>query len=274
VPDGPATLTTTAARSLSLATVVGVAVLTLAARLTSSPLARSLLLSGAAGAAFGVASVLTKSALGGITDGGLGATSLPALATIASLATAGLLLGQLSYQGAGLAAPLAMVSVANPVVATIIGILLLGEGFRFGATGAILALIAATVAARGVVGLASRAPACNRHETSTPGGRITPADADTHLVVRIATSSNLPHLEQMTAKPRGLPADRRIRPPVVRHERCSSARRWQTYIAWSSPRPSEADGTGCHRTEVAVQAAATSGGSTQAIRKIRTECLT
>ena len=51
-----------------------------------------------------------------------------------------------------------MVSVTNPVVAGIVGILLLGEGFRYGSLGALLALLAALVAARGVIGLAMRTP--------------------------------------------------------------------------------------------------------------------
>ncbi len=154
--DVPATLSTAEGHALSTLTVVGVAVLAYTAQLTSSPRVRSLLLAGAAGVAFGIGSVLTKSELAAISAGGIGAASVPALVTIAGLATAGLLLSQFSYRGAGLAAPLAMVSVANPVVAASVGILLLGDGVRFGATGALLALVAAVVAARGVVGLAAR----------------------------------------------------------------------------------------------------------------------
>jgi hypothetical protein len=48
-----------------------------------------------------------------------------------------------------------MVSVANPVVATVAGIVLLGEGFRYGTTGALLALAASALIIRGVAGLAS-----------------------------------------------------------------------------------------------------------------------
>ncbi len=154
--DVPARLSTAEGQALSMLTVVGVAVLACTARLMSSPRVRSLLLAGAAGFAFGIGSVLIKSELAGISDTGPGAASLPALATIAVLATAGLLLSQFSYRGGGLAAPLAMVSVVNPVVAATVGILLLGEGVRFGATGALLAVVAAVVAARGVVGLAAR----------------------------------------------------------------------------------------------------------------------
>lgn len=154
-PDGPAVLTSTQGRWLTTITVAGVALLAAAARVTSSPLVRGLLLAGASGAAFGVASVMIKTETAGIAAGGIGAASVPALAAITLFAVGGLLLGQLSYRGGGLAAPLAMVSVANPVVATAVGILLLGEGFRYGTTGAVLALAAAALATSGVVGLAS-----------------------------------------------------------------------------------------------------------------------
>ncbi len=154
--DVTATLSSAESQALSLLTVAGVAALAYPARLASSPRVRSLLLAAAAGVAFGIGSVLTKSELAAMSAGGLGATSVPALAAIALLAIAGLLLSQFSYRGAGLAAPLAMVSVANPVVAASVGILLLGDGVRFGATGALLAVVAAVVAARGVVGLAAR----------------------------------------------------------------------------------------------------------------------
>jgi hypothetical protein len=156
VPDGPAVLTGAERWWLATATVAGVALLAGLAWLSTAPPARSLLLAGASGAAFGVASVMIKAEMVGIAGGGIAAASAPALATIAVFATAGLLLGQLSYRRGGLAAPLAMVSVANPVVATAVGILLLGEGFRFGATGAVLALVASAAATLGVIGLAAR----------------------------------------------------------------------------------------------------------------------
>jgi hypothetical protein len=49
-----------------------------------------------------------------------------------------------------------MVSVANPVLAAIVGILVFGEGFRLGTLGVVLALAAGAVAAVGVVGLSRR----------------------------------------------------------------------------------------------------------------------
>jgi hypothetical protein len=148
-PDTSVMLTDVQGKCLSMTTVVGVAVLACVARLVSSPLLRSLSYAAASGTAFGVASVLVKTQTVDLT-----ALVWPALIVIALLAGAGLLFGQLSYRGAGLAAPLATVSVTNPLVATTVGVLLLGEGFRFGATGLVLAVVAGAVAARGVVGLA------------------------------------------------------------------------------------------------------------------------
>ena len=78
---------------------------------SASPLIRSVLLAGASGVAFGVSSVVTKAVLADF--------SWPGATAVGVLAVTGYLLGQASYRGGGLAAPLAMVSVANPVVAAI-----------------------------------------------------------------------------------------------------------------------------------------------------------
>jgi hypothetical protein len=145
---GSAVLTADTGRYLALATLVGVAVLGCAARHVHPPLIRSLLLAAASGAAFAMASVFSKSLLGSF--------SIVVALVVAVFAVAGYLLGQVSYRGAGLAAPLAMVSVANPVLAAVVGILVFGEGFRFGTLGVMLAIAAGVVAATGVVGLARR----------------------------------------------------------------------------------------------------------------------
>ncbi|MER6475833.1 hypothetical protein [Streptomyces filamentosus] len=70
----------------------------------------------------------------------------------------GLLLSQAAYRG-GLAAPLAVVNLANPAAAAVIGVALLGETFRAGAWGWLAAAAASLVAARGVVLLTASAPA-------------------------------------------------------------------------------------------------------------------
>ena len=138
-------------RYLAVATVAGIAVLGAVAWYAISPLFRSLALAGAAGAAFAMASVFSKALLASF--------SVTVTLYVALFAVSGYLLSQLSYKGAGLAAPLAMVSVANPVLAAVVGILVFGEGFRLGTLGVMLAIAAGVVAAVGVVGLSRRTAA-------------------------------------------------------------------------------------------------------------------
>ncbi|MBI0295159.1 DMT family transporter [Streptomyces sp. PRKS01-29] len=135
---------------LIVITVSVIAVLTGAARLMRSPGIRSVLLAAAAGTAFGVSSVVTKNvAVEWTWDAWQDA--LPGLVTIGLLASGGVLLSQASYRGAGLASPLATATVVNPVVATAVGLAALGEHFRHGAPGTLLALVAALVASTGLV---------------------------------------------------------------------------------------------------------------------------
>ncbi|MEU7057329.1 DMT family transporter [Streptomyces sp. NPDC046197] len=114
------------------------------------PAVRSLLLATASGIAFGMSSVFTKTVAVDWTDG-VPAADLPSLAVIGVLATAGVLLSQASYQGGGLTAPLATLTVVNPVVAAAVGITMFGETFRYGATGTVLALGCGVVAAGGLI---------------------------------------------------------------------------------------------------------------------------
>lgn len=135
---------------LAAVTIGVVGLVFLAAQLVGRPVVRSVLLAGAAGVAFGIASVFVKSVtLGPFWDDPAG--RLPSLAVIAVLATAGLLLSQASYRGAGLAAPLATVTVVNPVVAAAVGLTLFGESFRYGVPGTVLALGSGVVAATGLI---------------------------------------------------------------------------------------------------------------------------
>ena len=97
-----------------------------------------------------MSSVFTKTVAVDWTDG-VSSTDLPALAVIGVFATAGMLLSQASYRGAGLAAPLATLTVVNPVVAAAVGITMFGETFRYGTTGTALALSCGVVAAGGLI---------------------------------------------------------------------------------------------------------------------------
>ncbi|MEU9548787.1 DMT family transporter [Streptomyces werraensis] len=135
----------------AVGTAAAVVTLMVAARAVHRhPAVRSILLATAAGVAFGMSSVFTKTVAVDWT-GGVSAGDLPSLAVIGVLATAGMLLSQASYRGAGLTAPLATLTVVNPVVAAAVGITMFAETFRHGTTGTALALSCGVVAAGGLI---------------------------------------------------------------------------------------------------------------------------
>ncbi|MCI3934387.1 DMT family transporter [Streptomyces sp. AN091965] len=115
------------------------------------PAVRSVLLATAAGIAFGISSVFTKTVAVDWDAQEPLTRQVPSLAVIAVLAVAGLLLSQASYRGAGLAAPLSTVTVVNPVIAAAVGLTLFGESFRYGAVGTAVALTCGVVAAGGLI---------------------------------------------------------------------------------------------------------------------------
>ncbi|MFJ9903285.1 DMT family transporter [Streptomyces sp. NPDC101152] len=141
------------AERVAVATVTGAAVVALmiAGRAAHRhPAVRSMLLATASGIAFGMSSVFTKVVAVDWADG-VTWSDVPSLAVIGVFATAGLLLSQASYRGAGLAAPLATLTVVNPVIAAAVGITLFGETFRYGGTGTALALSCGVVTAGGLI---------------------------------------------------------------------------------------------------------------------------
>ncbi|MFF1421716.1 DMT family transporter [Streptomyces sp. NPDC058280] len=147
---------------LAVATFGGVGLLFLAAQLVGRPAVRSMLLAGAAGVAFGIASVFTKTVAVDWTSD-RPTVQVPSLLVIAVLAAGGLLLSQASYRGAGLAAPLAAVTVVNPVVAAAVGLTLFGEQFRYGVPGTVLALGSGVLAAGGLILLTTERLGASRH---------------------------------------------------------------------------------------------------------------
>lgn len=156
--------------TLTLAQALGVAGVALAlVALLSRPGARpGLRHAAASGITSGVASALTQTVtVAAAAHGRAGAegdadilplwqVSAVAL-VVAALASGGLLLSQTAYRG-GLGAPLAVLTLANPVAAAAIGVILLGERLQGGVSGVAAALAGALVAARGVV-LLSRSSA-------------------------------------------------------------------------------------------------------------------
>ncbi|MBO4259229.1 hypothetical protein GRC12_36060 [Streptomyces griseorubiginosus] len=131
------------------------------------PAVRSMLLATASGIAFGMSSVFTK-VVAVDWAGGVTLSDVPSLAVIGVFATAGLLLSQASYRGAGLAAPLATLTVVNPVIAAAVGITMFGETFRYGSTGTALALSCGVVAAGGLILLTTERIARTAAEEAAP----------------------------------------------------------------------------------------------------------
>ncbi|MFJ9868186.1 hypothetical protein [Streptomyces sp. NPDC101165] len=120
----------------------------------------------ASGFASGVASALTQTVTVAATDRtgpALSAEVIVVAVLVAAFATGGLLLSQTAYRG-GLGGPLAVVTLANPMAAAIIGLTLLGQGLRGGAGGVLLGLAGAGLAAWGVVLLTRSAPAPDRSD--------------------------------------------------------------------------------------------------------------
>jgi drug/metabolite transporter (DMT)-like permease len=148
---------------LATVTFGAVALLLVVSRGMQKPVVRSVVLAGAAGVAFGIASVFTKTVAMEWTSGAVGA-GLPSLLVIAALAGAGLLLAQAAYRGAGLTAPLATVTVVNPVIAAAVGITLFGEEFRHGTAGTVLALACGVVAAGGLIMLTTERMSAEQRE--------------------------------------------------------------------------------------------------------------
>ncbi|OIJ93111.1 hypothetical protein [Streptomyces monashensis] len=170
-------------RVLSLTEALAVAGTTAAAiGMLSRPGARpGLRHATASGFASGVASALTQTVTVAATDRTaplLSAEVVVVAVLVAAFAVGGLLLSQTAYRG-GLGAPLAVVTLANPVAAAVIGLTLLGQGLQGGPAGVLLALAGAVLAARGVVLLTRVAP-----EPGAAAGHADDAD-DEHPVAAV-----------------------------------------------------------------------------------------
>ncbi|GGV13908.1 hypothetical protein GCM10010275_63930 [Streptomyces litmocidini] len=146
---------------------------------TGGPAARGLGHATASGIASGVASALTQTLTAALaldlpgTEPTWWQTALLAV-LISGFATGGLLLSQTAYRG-GLAAPLAVVNLSNPAAAAVIGVALLGETFRAGAWGWLIAAVASLVAARGVILLTKGAATTEPATTAGPRQVAVPA---------------------------------------------------------------------------------------------------
>jgi uncharacterized membrane protein len=140
----------------------------------------------ASGVASGVASALTQTVTVAATDpseSALGPHVVVVALLVAAFATGGLLLSQTAYRD-GLDAPLAVVTLANPVAASVLGILLLGNRLRGGTEGLLLAGAGAVLAAWGVVMLSRQSGAvrsgagADRHVPAVGADGRVPAEPD------------------------------------------------------------------------------------------------
>ncbi|SCF76128.1 DMT family transporter [Streptomyces sp. Ncost-T10-10d] len=156
--------------SLPEALAVGAGTMAVVAGLCRPGARSGLRHAAASGITSGVASALTQTLTVSVTEhtGPLFSWRLVIVALLVSaFAMGGLLLSQTAYRG-GLGAPLAVVTLANPVAAAAIGLALLGEHFQGGTISLIPAALGTAAAVRGVI-LLSRAQA----EASTVADRAT-----------------------------------------------------------------------------------------------------
>ncbi|MGP3922085.1 DMT family transporter [Streptomyces sp. 8N616] len=163
--------------AVAVTTAGAIGALVLASWWLRRPAARSVALATAAGVSYGVSSVFVKTVAEEWPDGWPSSVSdsLPGLGMVALLAVTGLAASQASYRGAGLTAPLATVTVVNPVVAAAVGIVLLDEGIRFGTPGGLATLAAGALTAWGLVTLTAESAA---REGTDPCGPPRPPVGD------------------------------------------------------------------------------------------------
>ncbi|MDT0574296.1 DMT family transporter [Streptomyces sp. DSM 3412] len=180
------------------------------------PAVRSILLAIASGVAFGMSSVFTKTVAVDWTDG-VALSDVPTLALIGVFATAGLLLSQAAYRGGGLAAPLATLTVVNPVVAAAVGITMFGETFRYGTTGTLLALACGVVAAGGLILLTTERLADEVRTEGTDEALPVPTDGQPAAAMSQGAAAGTVDLESLTVEKllAGLPRQTDGTPGVV-----------------------------------------------------------
>ncbi|MEU6014168.1 hypothetical protein ABZ826_08910 [Streptomyces sp. NPDC047515] len=139
--------------SLPEALAVGATTMAVVAGLSRPGTRPGLRHAAASGITSGVASALTQTLTVSVTHhtGPLLSRRLVIVALLVSaFAMGGLLLSQTAYRG-GLGAPLAVVTLANPVAAAAIGLALLGERLQGGTISLVPALLGTVAAVRGVI---------------------------------------------------------------------------------------------------------------------------
>ncbi|MER7722758.1 hypothetical protein [Streptomyces sp. NPDC096323] len=191
--------------SLAEALAVGAATMALVAGLSRPGARPGLRHAAASGITSGVASALTQTLTVAVTDHTTGPLFSWRLVVVALLVSAfamgGLLLSQTAYRG-GLGAPLAVVTLANPVAAAAIGLALLGERLQGGTISLVPALLGTAAAAQGVI-LLSRAQA-----QAAPAAAAVVAGPAPSVPSRVVIRSPRAVLHQQHAHLRRIRADR------------------------------------------------------------------
>ena len=157
----------------------------------------------ASGFASGVASALTQTVTVAATDRTeslLGVQVIGVALLVAAFATSGLLLSQTAYRG-GLGAPLAMVTLANPMAAAAIGLALLGERLQGGAAGVLLALAGAGLASWGVLLLTRATPHTSEDALPMDGPAVEDHPVAAVLALEPATATAEPAMMPRPATP-------------------------------------------------------------------------
>lgn len=192
--------------SLAEALAVGAATMALVAGLSRPGARPGLRHAAASGITSGVASALTQTLTVAVTDHTTGPLLSWRLVVVALLVSAfamgGLLLSQTAYRG-GLGAPLAVVTLANPVAAAAIGLALLGERLQGGTISLVPALLGTAAAAQGVI-LLSRAQA----QTAPATAAVTAPAAAPSVPSRVVIKSPRAVLHQQHAHLRRIRAGR------------------------------------------------------------------
>lgn len=201
--------------------LVTASVLVVLAGRSRLPGASGLWAAAAGGIAFGVASAVTQTLTVRIAGAGPAAVTRPAgittILALAGLNVAGVWFTQLSYRH-GLAAPLALSTMANPVTAAAVGLILLGEHVRAGSAGMALAALCATAVAVAVRQLTTtRSPA----RTPTAGAAYQPSRRSKGALRPAATPVGRPRgpVRPVGRHPSSVPAGEPARPRP-----CQSAR--------------------------------------------------
>ncbi|WP_405915123.1 DMT family transporter [Streptomyces sp. NBC_00728] len=212
--------------------IAGVVLLAVAATRVTRAAGRSALLAAAAGVAFGVASFHIKAVVDGWGVLGTGAEAV-GLCLTAVLAVAGLAASQASYRDAGLSVPLVTATLVNPVVASLIGVAAMDDGFRYGVPGLVLVAVAATTAAVGLVALVR--DRAGREGTERPRGSVlmaAGAPRASPVAVGEAGAAGVPRPSPEEARvPRGSPGERvpclsahgRESPDATRGQSCTKS---------------------------------------------------